>query len=97
VGVLTGKTVLITGALGTIGKALVKRYYEEGATVIASDRPEMENAEETLSTLGNGLRYFGADLNDLAGTEKAVSELAEEIDGIDILVNNAAYVVNKPH
>ena len=40
---------------------------------------------------------FGADLNDLAGTEKAVSELAEEIDGIDILVNNAAYVVNKPH
>ena len=45
-GDLTGKTVLITGALGTIGKALVKRYYEEGATVIASDRPEMENAEE---------------------------------------------------
>lgn len=96
-GVLTGKTVLITGALGTIGKALVKRYYEEGATVIASDRPEMENAEETLSTLGNGLRYFGVDLNDLVGTEKAVGELAEEINGVDILVNNAAYVVNKPH
>jgi NAD(P)-dependent dehydrogenase (short-subunit alcohol dehydrogenase family) len=38
-GVLTGKTVLITGALGTIGKALVMRYYEEGAVVIASDRP----------------------------------------------------------
>ena len=33
----------------------------------------MENAEETHGTLGNGLRYFGADLNDLAGTEKAVS------------------------
>jgi NAD(P)-dependent dehydrogenase (short-subunit alcohol dehydrogenase family) len=97
VGVLTGKTVLITGALGTIGKALVKRYYEEGTTVIASDRPEMENAEEILSTIGNGLRYFGVDLNDLVGTEKAVSELAEEINGIDILVNNAAYVVNKPH
>jgi NAD(P)-dependent dehydrogenase (short-subunit alcohol dehydrogenase family) len=96
-GALTGRTVLITGALGTIGKALVKRYYEEGATAIASDRPEMENADEILSTLGNGLRYFGADLNDLAGTEKAVSELAEEVGGIDVLVNNAAYVVNKPH
>jgi NAD(P)-dependent dehydrogenase (short-subunit alcohol dehydrogenase family) len=96
-GALTGKTVLITGALGTIGKALVMRYYEEGAMVIASDRPDMENADEILSTLGNGLRYFGADLNDLAGTEKAVSELAEEVDGIDVLVNNAAYVVNKPH
>ena len=44
-GALTGKTVLITGALGTIGKALVMRYYEEGAEVVASDRPDMENAE----------------------------------------------------
>jgi NAD(P)-dependent dehydrogenase (short-subunit alcohol dehydrogenase family) len=96
-GVLTGKTVLITGALGTIGKALVMRYYEEGAVVIASDRPNMENADEILSTLGDGLRYFGTDLSDLAGTEKAVSELAEEVGGVDVLVNNAAYVVNKPH
>ena len=96
-GVLTGKTVLITGALGTIGKALVMRYYEEGAVVIASDRPNMENADEILSTLGDGLRYFGTDLNDLVGTEKAVSELAEEVGGVDVLVNNAAYVVNKPH
>jgi NAD(P)-dependent dehydrogenase (short-subunit alcohol dehydrogenase family) len=96
-GVLTGKTVLITGALGTIGKALVMRYYEEGAVVIASDRPDMENADEILSTLGDGLRYFGTDLNDLVGTEKAVSELAEEVGGVDVLVNNAAYVVNKPH
>src|SRR5690349_322566 len=96
-GALTGKTVLITGALGTIGKALVMRYYEEGAMVIASDRPDMENADEILSTLGDGLRYFGTDLNDLAGAEKAVSELAEEVGGVDVLVNNAAYVVNKPH
>jgi NAD(P)-dependent dehydrogenase (short-subunit alcohol dehydrogenase family) len=96
-GVLTGKTVLITGALGTIGKALVMRYYEEGAVVIASDRPNMENADEILSTLGDGLRYFGTDLNDLAGTEKAVIELADEVGGVDVLVNNAAYVVNKPH
>ena len=99
-GVLTGKTVLITGALGTIGKALVTRYSEEGALVIASDRPNLENADEILSTLGEGLeglRYFGTDLNDLAGTEKAVSALADEVGGVDVLVNNAAYVVNKPH
>lgn len=94
---LAGKTTLITGALGTIGQGLVKRYCEEGATVIASDRPDMENVEETLSNLGEGVRYFGCDLNDLAGTEKAVTTLAEEVGGIDILVNNAAYVVNKPH
>ncbi|MEI6797819.1 MAG: SDR family oxidoreductase [Pseudomonadota bacterium] len=43
------------------------------------------------------MRYFGCDLNDLAGTEKAVTALAEEVGGIDILINNAGYVVNKPH
>lgn len=96
-GLLTGKTALITGALGTIGKALVMRYCEEGAKVIASDRPDMENVDETLRKLGDDVRYFGCDLNDLAGTEEAVSALAEEVGGIDILVNNAAFVVNKPH
>ena len=94
---LAGKTALITGALGTIGQALVSRYCEEGATVVASDRPDMENVEARLAKLGDGVRYFGCDLNDLAGTEKAVTALADEVGGIDILVNNAAFVVNKPH
>ncbi|WJI38822.1 MULTISPECIES: SDR family oxidoreductase [Mesorhizobium] len=94
---LAGKTVLITGALGTIGKALVARYHEAGATVIASDRPHMENASETIGKIARDVRYFGCDLSDLAGTEKAVTALAEEVGGIDILVNNAAFVVNKPH
>ena len=94
---LAGKIVLITGALGTIGQALVKRYYEEGAAVVASDRPDMKNTEARLANLGDNIRYFGCDLNDLAGTEKAATALAEEVGGIDILVNNAAYVVNKPY
>jgi FlaA1/EpsC-like NDP-sugar epimerase len=36
---LTGKNVLITGALGTIGQALVARYAKAGASIIALDRP----------------------------------------------------------
>ena len=35
---LEGKNVLITGALGSIGRALVARYAEEGATVLALDQ-----------------------------------------------------------
>ena len=94
---LNGKTVLITGALGTIGKSLVNRFAQEGATVIASDRPEAENVEQTLQELAQDVRYFGADLNQLAELETAVTRLASDVGGIDILVNNAAYVVNKPH
>lgn len=94
---LTGKTVLITGALGTVGRAMVARYAEEGAQVVALDRPDAPNPQETLDGIVKGVRYFGCDVNDLVGTEKAVAALAEEVGGFDILVNNAAYVVNKGH
>jgi NAD(P)-dependent dehydrogenase (short-subunit alcohol dehydrogenase family) len=93
----TGKTVLLTGALGTVGRAMVARFTEEGATVIALDRPDAEKPQALLDSIAPGVRYFGCDLNDLAGTEKAVTALAEEVGGIDILINNAAFVVNKGH
>ena len=94
---LTGKTVLITGALGTVGRAMIARFSEEGAQVIALDRPDAKDPQALLDSIAPNVRYFGCDLNDLAGTEKAVTALAAEIGGIDILVNNAAFVVNKPH
>lgn len=93
---LAGKKVLITGALGTIGRALVARYGQEGASVIALDRPGAEKAEAIISSLARDTRYFGCDLNDLSGTETAVKALADELGGIDVLVNNAAYVHNRP-
>ncbi len=94
---LNGKTVLITGALGTIGKSMVERFGEEGARVIASDLPEAENATETVRGLARDAQYFGANLNQLADLEASASQLADDVGGIDILVNNAAFVVNKPH
>ncbi|TJV46072.1 MAG: SDR family NAD(P)-dependent oxidoreductase [Mesorhizobium sp.] len=93
----SGKTVLITGALGTIGRAFVARYREEEARVIASDRPDVLAAQASVSPDDAGVTYFGCDLNDLAGTETSVGELVDAVGGIDILVNNAAYVTNKPH
>ena len=65
--------------------------------MIALDRPDAEEPQATLDAIVIGVRYFGCDLNDLAGTERAVAALADEVGGIDILVNNAAYVVNKGH
>lgn len=93
---LSGKIVLITGALGTIGQALVSRYGDEGARVIALDRPDMPGAQDTVAGLAADARYFGCDLGDLPGTEATVSALADELGGIDVLVNNAAYVNNRP-
>lgn len=94
---LDGKKVVITGALGTLGRALVARFAEEGAVVYAWDRPDAPNPQATLDQITEGVTFIGCDLNDLDATEKKATTLAEEVGGFDILVNNAAYVTNKPH
>lgn len=88
---LSGKTALITGALGTIGTALVERFAAEGAVVIAADRPGTDAPQ-----IGS-IHRIGFDLNDLAGTEATALELSDRFGGIDILINNAATVVNKSY
>ena len=45
---------------------------------------------------GVGADYIGQDLSDLAGSEAAVRKLAAQHGGIDILINNAALIINKP-
>ena len=94
---LSGKNVLITGALGTIGQAMVARYAEEGATIIALDRPDAPNPQALLEGIAKGVRYLPCDLNNLAEVETKVTALADEIGGIDVLVNNAALVIFKQH
>jgi NAD(P)-dependent dehydrogenase (short-subunit alcohol dehydrogenase family) len=94
---LSGKRVLITGALGTLGQALVARYAQEGAVIYALDRPDAPNPQEALDKIVKGVKFIGNDLNDLAATETRATALANEVGGFDILVNNAAYVTNKPH
>jgi NAD(P)-dependent dehydrogenase (short-subunit alcohol dehydrogenase family) len=94
---LVGKNVLITGALGSIGRALVARYVEEGATVLALDLPSLPDAQKTLDAIAPGIRFIGCDLGNLAGMEATVTALADEVGGIDVLVNNAALVIFKQH
>ena len=94
---LVGKNVLITGALGTIGQSLVARYAEEGANVIALDRPDAVDPQKTLDGVAEGVRFFGCDLGDLPELERSAKALADEVGGIDVLVNNAALVIFKPH
>jgi NAD(P)-dependent dehydrogenase (short-subunit alcohol dehydrogenase family) len=96
-GDLQGKKVLLTGGLGTLGRAQAKKLAGEGAAVIVLDRPDIEDAGERAGALGAAVRFFGCDLNDLAGAMAAVEALAEEVGGIDILINNAALIINRPY
>lgn len=93
---MTGRTVLVTGALGTLGRAQAALFAQNGATLVLLDRPEAADAGKALAdTIGSGARYVGQDLNDLAGTEVAVRALVAATP-VDVLVNNAALIVNRP-
>lgn len=94
---LEGKKVLITGALGTLGQALVARFANEGAAVFAWDRPGAPDAQAALDKIADGVTFVGGDLNDLSATDAIATALADKVGGFDVLVNNAAYVTNKPH
>jgi NAD(P)-dependent dehydrogenase (short-subunit alcohol dehydrogenase family) len=97
---LAGKTVLLTGALGTLGRAQAETLSAQGATMFLLDRPNAANGESFAASIaakaGVKAVYVGQDLNKLAFSEQCVSELAEKHGGIDILINNAALIINKP-
>lgn len=82
---LKGKNALITGGLGTIGRAMAQVFAAEGAVVTILDRPDQQGLSD--------YRYIGVDLN-------APQHLERDVAGagpFDILVNNAALIINKPH
>lgn len=95
-GILDGKTVLVTGGLGTIGRAQTEKLDAEGADVIVLDRPDLDDAEARARSLGKRVRFLGCDLNDLSNAQETVKAVAEEVGGIDILINNAALIINRP-
>ena len=91
-GLLTGKTALVTGAARGIGKAIALKFAEEGANVAFTDLVIDENAEATESEiLAKGVKCKGYASNaaDFTQTEEVVNQIKADFGSIDILVNNA--------
>lgn len=89
---LKGKSALITGAGGGIGRAAALRFAREGAAVAIADVQRMA-AEETAQMIrAEGGRSFAVamDVADSAQVSAGVSSVIEEFSHIDILYNNAA-------
>lgn len=91
----SGRRVLLTGALGTLGRAQAVAFAEAGADVVLLDLPEHAAKGAQLCAALRGTSYLGLDLNDLSSAEATVRSLAAE-RGFDILINNAAMIINKP-
>jgi 2-hydroxycyclohexanecarboxyl-CoA dehydrogenase len=80
---LAGKSVLVTGGGGAIGRAICKRFAEAGARVLVADKNGDAAADVAAAVGGKALAF---DIADYAAARRAVSP-----EQIDILVNNAGW------
>jgi len=91
---LAGKTAVVTGAKGGLGKAIVAAFVAEGANVICCIRTKSDDFEAFVAglPLGDGqmVRIEAFDITDEAKVKDLQVTLVKEKALIDILVNNAA-------
>jgi NAD(P)-dependent dehydrogenase (short-subunit alcohol dehydrogenase family) len=93
VGVTAGRpgAVIVTGAVGGIGAALVGAFAAAGAGVLALDLPEHAAAGRRLCRdVGGGAVFVAADVTDDADLDAAVAAATRHFGGVAALVNNAA-------
>lgn len=90
---LAGRAVLITGGGSGIGAALTTAFAAQGARVAFIDIAVAESralAKTLSATSPHPVHFIEADLSDVAAAQGAVSEAAERLGRLDVLINNAA-------
>lgn len=91
-GLLDGKTAIITGAARGIGKAVALKFASEGADIAFTDL-EMDEvsmaAQSEIAAFGHKVKGYASDASLFDGTQQTVAEIIADFGRIDILVNNA--------
>ncbi len=97
---LTGKVAFVTGSAGGIGKAIAKKFMEEGACVVLSDNDEerlAKTAEELKKNFGRDASVaVPVDVLKPAQIAEAFARAALQFGGVDIVVNCAGISISKP-
>ena len=96
-GLLEGKTAIITGAARGIGKAIALKFAKEGANIAFTDlvlndemAAGMEATRKEIEAVGVKCLAYAGNAADFAETEEVVvKKIKEDFGTIDILVNNA--------
>lgn len=90
-GMLEGKTAIVTGGARGIGLAIAKRYVAEGARVVIADIDESTGKVATAA-LGAAARFVRTDVGAAGDARNVIAEALGFAGDIDILVNNAGII-----
>ena len=88
-GLLTGKTAIVTGAARGIGKAIALKFAAEGANIAFTDLVIDENGlntEKEIAAFGVKVKGYASNAANFEDTAKVVEQIKEEFGTIDILV-----------
>jgi NAD(P)-dependent dehydrogenase (short-subunit alcohol dehydrogenase family) len=87
---LQGKTAIVTGAGGGIGKAIAVRLAADGANVVIVDLLKHDLAAADIARSGAKTLGLRADVSSESDVASAVEQTIKIFGSVDILVNNAA-------
>lgn len=91
-GLLSGKTAIITGASKGIGKGIAETFAKQGANVAFTYLSSVEKGqalEEELKQYGTNVKGYRSDASKMEDAEALVAQVIEDLGGVDIVVNNA--------
>ena len=89
---LSGKTILLTGALGAIAEHIVRRLVESGATLVLTD---VKTEQEAMRLLGewkipsSSYLYFTADITDSSEVNRVVRSAFQKFPTMDTVIGHA--------
>ena len=92
---INGKTAVVVGATGGIGREIVKSLDKEGVTLILVSKTESELQNLLKSLDGKNHKYYVCDLSNEKETEKVAKQISEDYMTIDILINAAGVGIYK--
>ena len=90
-----GKTSLITGATGHLGREVAKAFATLGSNLILVDmHPDalQSLAAELSESFGVDVSVYSCNFSDSQARNKVISDISSDFEVIDVLINNAAFV-----